>query len=71
MTSQVSPKNLLAVLPPPPDFKMGLGNSLCKLVIERSQVQIPARAAGEFSSPGSHFSADSYFSIHFTPVLPQ
>ena len=28
-------------------------------------------AAGEFSSPGSTFCADSYFGIHSTPVLPQ
>ena len=27
--------------------------------------------AGEFSSPGSTFCADSYFGIRFTPVLPQ
>ena len=38
---------------------------------ERSQVQIPAGAAGEFSSPGSTICADSYFGIHSTPVLPQ
>ena len=41
------------------------------LVIERSWVRIPARAAGEFSSPGSTFCADSYFGIRSTPVLPQ
>ena len=40
-------------------------------MIERSQVRIPARAVGEFSSPGSTFCADSYFGIRFTPVLPQ
>ena len=28
-------------------------------------------AAGEFSSPGSTFCADSYFGIRSTPVLPQ
>ena len=28
-------------------------------------------AAGEFSSLGSTFSADSYFGIRSTPVLPQ
>ena len=38
---------------------------------ERSQVQIPAGVAGEFSSPGSTFCADSYFGIRSTPVLPQ
>ena len=38
---------------------------------ERSQVRIPAGVAGEFSSPGSTFCADSYFGIHSTPVLPQ
>ena len=40
-------------------------------MIERSRVQIPAGSAGEFSSPGSTFCADSYFSIRSTPVLPQ
>ena len=38
---------------------------------ERSRVQIPAGAAGEFSSPGSTFCADSNFGIRSTPVLPQ
>ena len=38
-------------------------------VIERSRVRIPAGAAGEFSSPGSTFCADSY--LRFSPVLPQ
>ena len=28
-------------------------------------------AAGEFSSPGLTFCADSYFGIRSTPVLPQ
>ena len=32
-------------------------------MIERSRVRIPAGAAGEFSSPGSTFCADSYFGI--------
>ena len=41
------------------------------LVIERLQVRIPAGAAGEFSSLGSTFWADSYFGIHFTPMLPR
>ena len=36
---------------------------------ERSQVRIPAGAAGEFYSPGSTFCADSYFGIRSTPVL--
>ena len=40
-------------------------------MIEGSRVQIPAGAAGEFSSPGSTFSADSYFGIRSIPVLPQ
>ena len=40
-------------------------------MIERSQVRIPAGAAGEFPSPGSSFSADPYFGIRSTPVLPQ
>ena len=35
---------------------------------ERSLVQIPAGAAGELSSPGSTFCADSYFGIRSTPV---
>ena len=39
------------------------------LVIERSRVRIPAGAAGEFSSPGSTFCADSHFGISCTPVL--
>ena len=38
---------------------------------ERSRVQIPVGAAGEFSSPGSTFCADSNFGIRSTPVLPQ
>ena len=40
-------------------------------MIERSRVRIPAGTAGEFSSPGSTFYADSYFGIRSTPVLPQ
>ena len=40
-------------------------------MIERSRVRIPAGAAGEFSSPGSTFCADSYFGIRSTLVLPQ
>ena len=32
---------------------------------------IPGRSGGEFSSPGSTFCADSYFSIHSTSVLLQ
>ena len=40
-------------------------------MIERSRVLIPEGAAGEFSSPGSTFCADSYFGIRSTPVLPQ
>ena len=49
------------ILPP---FQQGF-------VIERSRVRIPAGAAGEFSSPGSTFYANSYFGIRSTPVLPQ
>ena len=30
---------------------------------KRSSVQVPAGVAGEFSSPGSTFCADSYFTI--------
>ena len=41
-------------------------------MIERSRVRIRAgAAAGEFSSPGSTFCADSYFGISSTPVLTQ
>ena len=40
-------------------------------MIERSWVRTPAVAAGEFSSPGSTFCADSYFGIRSTPVLRQ
>ena len=40
-------------------------------MIERSRVRIPAGAAGEFSSPGSTFCADSYFGTRSIPVLPQ
>ena len=36
-----------------------------------TRVRIPAGAAGEFSSPGSTFCADSYFGIRSTPVVPQ
>ena len=36
---------------------------------ERSQVHVPARAAGEFSSPESYFCADSYFGIPFHPCV--
>ena len=39
--------------------------------IKRSRVRIPAGTAGEFSSPGSTFCADSYFGIRSTPVLLQ
>ena len=41
------------------------------VVIERSRVRVPTGAAGEFSSPGSTFRADSYFGIRFTPMLQQ
>ena len=40
-------------------------------VIERSRVQAPAGAAGEFSSPESASCADSYFGLRSTPVLPR
>ena len=36
---------------------------------ERSRVQIPAGAAGEFSSPGSTFCADSNVGNRSTPGL--
>ena len=41
-------------------------------MIERSWVQIPAGEAGEFSSPGSTFCAESDFSIRpcVTAVAP-
>ena len=38
-------------------------------MIERSRVRIPAGAAGEFSSPGSTFCADSYFGIRSHPCV--
>ena len=39
---------------------------------KRLRVQVQAGAAGEFSSPGSTFCADSvYFSVHFTLMLLQ
>ena len=41
------------------------------LLMERLQVWSPAQAAEEFSFPRSTVCADSYFSIHSTPVLPQ
>ena len=50
---------------------LGRGGDSSGLVIERSRVRIPAGTAGEFSSPGSTFCADSYFGIRSTPVLPQ
>ena len=40
-------------------------------MIERLRVPIPAGAAEEFSTPGSTFCADSYFSICSTPMLLQ
>ena len=40
-------------------------------MIERSRVRVPAGTAGEFSSPGSTFCADSCFGVRSTPVLPQ
>ena len=40
-------------------------------MIERLQVQIPEGVVGEFSSPGSRFCADPYFSICSAPVLLQ
>ena len=36
---------------------------------ESSWVQVPSGVAGEFSSSGSAFCADSYFSIHSTPMM--
>ena len=36
-----------------------------------SQVRFLAASAGDFSLPGTTLSADSYFSIHATPVLLQ
>ena len=38
-------------------------------MIERSRVRIPAGTAGEFSSPGSTFCADSYFGIRSTETV--
>ena len=41
-----------------------------RLMIKTLQVRIPARAAGEFSSPEFTFCAD-FFSVCPTTVLPQ
>ena len=38
-------------------------------MIERSRVRIYAEEAGEFSSPGSTFCADSYFGVRFHPCV--
>ena len=38
--------------------------------IERSQVRVPAVPAGELSSPGSTFCADSHFGIPSRPTTP-
>ena len=38
-------------------------------MIERLRVRIPAEAAGEFSSPGPTFCADSYFRYPFHPCV--
>ena len=51
-------------------IKLG-GREVLGVWCERSRVRVPAGAAGEFSSPGSAFCADSYFGICFIPVLPQ
>ena len=37
---------------------------------QKVSVRFPTGAAGEFSSPGSTFCADSYCGIRFTLVLP-
>ena len=55
-------------------MEVGVDSSVVRgagLLIERSRVRIPAGAAGEFSSPGSTFCADSYFGVRSTPVLQQ
>ena len=39
-------------------------------MIERTRVRVPAGASGEFSPPGSTFSADSYLGICSIPVVP-
>ena len=52
-------------------FTINMQHEDKKFMIERSRVRIPAGTAGEFSSPGSTFCADSYFGIRSTPVLPQ
>jgi len=38
---------------------------------DRSRVRVPAETAGEVSSPGSTFCADSDCGIRSTPVFPQ
>ena len=40
-------------------------------LIKRLQIQVPEGVAGEFSSPGSTFCADSYFSISSISMLSQ
>ena len=40
-------------------------------VMERSPVRVPLGAAGEVSSPGSAFYADSNLGIRSTPLLPE
>ena len=42
-----------------------------RLVMERSRVRVPVGAEGEFCSPASTFSADSYFGIRSTSMLAQ
>ena len=39
-------------------------------MIESSRIRVPAGTAGECTFPGSAISADSYFGIRSTPLLP-
>ena len=48
-----------------------MGAGIAQWLERQTRVRIPAGTAGEFSSPGSTFCADSYFGIRSTPVLPQ
>ena len=60
----------------------GTGNRVMGGLLESPCLSVPVSSfdwrlssksypAGEFSSPGSTFCADSYFGICSTPVLPQ
>ena len=52
------------------DAEVGIAQ-IARLVIERSLVRFPAGLAGDFSSLGLTFCADSYWVSVPPPVLPQ